>query len=296
MFPFPQLNYNDQVEIIAPASRCKTSELTDLKNLLESWQLKCVISDDIFGDDLLCANSDEKRFNHIKNALENENNKAVICARGGYGSLRLIPELLKIKPPAKKIFIGMSDITALHIFFQQQWGWPTIHGAFSPSKFSFETITAHQSLLFSEKRLSYLPLKGLNAPAQSQQIIHAPIIGGNLSIIQASIGTKWMLDARNKIIFLEEIGERGYRVDRMLEHLKQTGLFDTASAILLGDFLEGNEPNGKNLNNAVLQRFANECSIPVLQIPHIGHGTLNFPLPLGVLAQLELSDVNQLMF
>ena len=121
MKKLPILNSGDFVEVIAPASRCSDNQLQALKELLESWKLNCIIKKDIFGEDLLCAHTDEARFEHLKNALQNPETKAVICARGGYGSLRLIPKLTEIQAPKQvKIFVGMSDITSLHLYLQQQ--------------------------------------------------------------------------------------------------------------------------------------------------------------------------------
>src|SRR5690348_3082 len=116
MQSLPILKPGDSVEVIAPAARCSDQQLTALKELLASWQLNCTVDQHIFGDDLLCANTDEIRFQCLKNALLNPDTKAVICARGGYGSMKLIPALSKLTPPpSPKLFLGMSDITALHL-------------------------------------------------------------------------------------------------------------------------------------------------------------------------------------
>lgn len=288
MHKMPVLVAGDSVEIIAPASRCSDQHLLQLKELLASWQLNCIVADDIFGKDLLCANTDEIRFKSLRNAIENSQTKAIICARGGYGSMRLIPELTKVSPPQQsKLFVGMSDLTALNLYLHQQWGWPILHGALAIDKFSPESIAAFKSVLFGETdqlKLSGIPLNSL---AEKNHFIEANIIGGNLTLVQTGIGTPWQMNASNKIIFLEEIGERGYRIDRMLEHLRQAGAFEKAKAILLGDFINGNEPNGSSLVEPVLERFAKSCEIPVVKIEGLGHGSTNFPLPLGKTVTLQ---------
>ena len=291
-----KLNPGDVVEIIAPASRCSDKNLTELKELLLSWQLKYKIDEDIFGSDLLCANTDENRFNSLKNALLNLESKAVICARGGYGSTRLITELSKVVPPAfKKVFIGMSDATVLNLFLQQKWKWPVIHGALAPDKFSQESIVAVKSILFGEiDQVEFIGLP-LNTLAEKNSTIDAVITGGNLSILQTSIGTLWQVDGKNKIVFIEEVGERGYRIDRMLEHLRQASIFEGVSAILFGDFIGGAEPNGSSLIKPVLERFAQTCKIPVVEIEGIGHGNINFPIPLGTMAKLTLGNKVRVM-
>ncbi|MCC5016326.1 MULTISPECIES: S66 peptidase family protein [unclassified Legionella] len=287
----PVLKPGDSVEIIAPASRCTDEVLSDLNDLLGSWQLNCIIDQAIFGNDLLCANTDEIRFNLLRKALLNSATKAVICARGGYGSMRLLPQLSQITPVnPPKLFVGMSDITAIHLFLEQQWQWPTIHGALARDKFSPESILSLKSILFGDVEQISLSGLPLNELAASDKVIEARLTGGNLTLVQTSIGTIWQLDGQNKIIFLEEVGERGYRVDRMLEHLSQASVFKEAAAILFGDFLTGNEPNGSSLVKPVLERFAQNSPIPVAQIEGIGHGYTNFPLLLGAVAKLQLGE------
>ena len=289
MKTIPRLKAGDSVEIIAPASRSTNHQLAALKALLESWQLRCLVDDAIFGDDLLCAQSDENRLQLLTNALQRPETKAIICVRGGYGSMRLIPALMALpKPDAMKLFVGMSDITALHLFLQQQWQWPTIHGALNVDKFSSESISALKALLFGESDQIILDGSPLNFLAQKPHRLDAEVTGGNLCLVQASIGTPWQLNGADKIIFLEEVNERGYRVDRLLEHLRQAGIFDQAQAIVFGDFLDGNEPDGTCIVPPVLERFAQAMTIPVIQIPGIGHGYINKPLWLGAPATLQL--------
>ncbi|KTD06721.1 S66 peptidase family protein [Legionella jamestowniensis] len=293
MQKLPILKEGDLVEIIAPASRCTDKHLADLKELLVSWGLNCHIDDAIFGDDLLCANDDTQRFSALKKALENPETKAIICARGGYGSLRLIPELTKLSPPVPKIFLGMSDITALLLFFERQWQWPSIHGALAVDKFSSESTEAVRAMLFGLNEIRFVG-KPLNKLAEKPVSLHTSITGGNLSLVQASTGTNWQIDAAGKIILLEEIGERGYRVDRMLTHLLQANVFKDAAAILLGDFSGGAEPDGSTLIQPVLERFAHDCGVPVIQVSGIGHGFINFPVPLGTPVVLDLGQTIQL--
>ena len=295
MKKLPILKQGDFVEIIAPASRCSDSQLNLLKKLLESWQLNCIVKEDIFAEDILCANTDEMRFHHLKNALYHPETKAIICARGGYGSMRLIPKLMELnEPETSKLFVGMSDTTCLQLYLLQQWGWPIIHGAAAPDRFSQESIASLRSLVFGELAEVRFTTTPLNKHAQKNEVIQSSITGGNLAIIQAGIGTSWQLEGGDKIILLEEISERGYRVDRMLEHLQQANIFKNAAAILLGDFLGGNEPDGSSLIEPVLQRFAEHCHIPVLRIAGIGHGPINFPIPCGMVAHLQLGEAAQL--
>lgn len=292
MKQLPILKPGDSVELIAPAFRCTPERIESLKNLFASWQLHCIVPDDIMGTDLLCANSDEIRFQHLKNALLRSETKAIICARGGYGSMRLIPDLLKVSPPSlPKLFLGMSDTTALQLYLQQAWKWPTVHGSVVTDKYSPESIAAVKAILFGEvSQVEFTKLEPLNDLARKEQVINSSLIGGNLCLVQSGVGTKWQIDGADKIIFLEEISERGYRVDRMLEHLQQANIFKDAAAIVFGDFFECEEPNGDSLISPVLQRFAERCSFPVARVKGIGHAFINFPIPLGTAAKLHLGE------
>ncbi len=288
---FPLLEPGHQVEIIAPASRCSDQKLALLRSQLVDWGLNCVISETIFGKDLLCANSDALRFQGLLAALHNDANHAILCARGGYGASRLLPHLYRAAKPQKaKIFIGLSDITALHLFLNQQWGWSSIHGSLSPNVLTAQSVTHLQQLLFSKKNLEFTNLVPLNDAARRPDIFSGRISGGNLTLIQTSLGTPWQIDSTNKILVLEEINERGYKIDRALMQLQQAGVFAQAKAILLGDFLGGEELNGRSYVDSVLERFARQIKAPVVRIPGVGHGATNFALPLNTDCILETTD------
>ena len=273
------------IDIIAPSSSVSPNDLHAVREMLLEWKLTPHIPDDLLGNDLLCANTDEQRFEHLKNALYNDISDAIWCVRGGYGCTRLLPKLAELSPPPhQKLFMGCSDITALHIFLQQQWGWSTLHAP-GAKQAALKEITESDIMAIKnrlEGTLSFnYSLIPLNIPAQKITQINSSITVGNLSLIQASIGTFWQLNAQHKILFLEEVNERGYRIDRMLEHLRQAGIFNNIDALLLGDFIGGEEPAGNTLIEPILQRFANTCPYPVLRCKGIGHGFENHPLPFG---------------
>lgn len=292
------LKPGDVIDIIAPASACPNNErakvLTAVKELLLSWDLIPNIPDAIWGDDLLCANSDAIRLQQLQQALCNKQSKAVWCLRGGYGAMRLLPELKKLPAQPCKLFMGMSDITALHVFLQQQWNWSTLHaGSIRQAALKLikpENITEIKNIIFGqEKTLSY-NLVPMNAAAKNPLTIRSVIAGGNLTLVQTSLGTFWQIDAREKILFLEEISERGYRVDRMLQHLLQAGVFNNVAAVIFGDFIKGVEPDGTSLIDPVLQQFADEQQFAVLRCKGIGHDDFNRPLPLGSETVLMLGE------
>jgi muramoyltetrapeptide carboxypeptidase len=296
--PWQTLKKNSIVDIIAPASGITdTSIIEKVKSLLASWQLTPRIAPDIFGPDLLCANSDEKRFQQLKDALLNSSSQAIWCLRGGYGCTRLIPSLLKLTPPEKsKLFIGFSDITGLHLFFQQKWRWQTLHGPTLNQVVHHlieeENINELKKVIFGQlHELTYL-LTPYHKPATLDSI-QASLTGGSLSLVQASLGTDWQIEAKDKILFLEDVNEVAYRIDRMLQHLQQSGIFTHVKAILFGDFTFSTKLEEEKKIQAVLERFAKEQNFPVLRCPNIGHGKRNRCLPFGIPALLDLNK-NQL--
>jgi muramoyltetrapeptide carboxypeptidase len=289
------LQPGDLVDIIAPGSAYDFTVINKVKDFLAKWELRCHIPKNIFGKDLLCANSDKARFQQLKAALLNKKSKAVWCLRGGYGSARLMSMLNELAAPAhNKLFMGFSDITVLHAFLQRQWRWATLHG---PSlnqcvnnDIAESSVQKLRAIIFGEQQHINFNMAPLNKLAKIKSIIESTIVGGNLCLIQTSIKTWWQPNTKNKIIFLEETNERAYRVDRMLVHLQQAGFFNQIKAVVFGDFTGGLEADGKSLVASVLKRFAEQCNFPVLQVAGIGHGKVNDPIPLGTKTVLQLGS------
>lgn len=291
------LKRGDLVEIIAPGSSCKPEGLQGGLKFLETWGLTPKLPHKIFAPDVICSNTDENRFDHLREALLADDSRAVWCVRGGYGSNRLVPELAKLKKPKgpPKLFIGYSDITTLHTFLNKQWGWPTIHGPMidriGRGLILPKELKELHELFFGERdSITFKGLKPMNAAAKKAGTVKGAVTGGNLMTLQSSIGTKAPWDSKGQIIFIEEIDERGYRVDRMLEQLHQSGHFAKAKAIVFGEFVGGKEADGTNRIPAVLKRFADSLSIPVLSEVEAGHGDMQRPVPFGTSAKLTLGS------
>jgi muramoyltetrapeptide carboxypeptidase len=276
----------DVVDIIAPASSSSVEGLHKGLQFLEGWGLVPRMSPQIFGNDVICANTDENRFDQLKEALLTEDSHAIWCVRGGYGANRLVPELAKLRKPKgpPKLFMGFSDITTLHVFLNTQWGWPTVHGPMIDRIgrgliLEPQIKELHDIYFGDEAKVTFSGLKPMNQAARVSKMIRGPVTGGNLMTLQSVIGTAAPWKTRGKVVFLEEIDERGYRVDRLLEHLNQTGHFAGAKAIVLGEFLGGAETDGSNRVPQVLKRFAESLSIPVMTGIQAGHGDLQRPIP-----------------
>lgn len=291
------LKEGDTVDLVSPGFACTQEELQGALHFLARWGLEPRVPKKIFGKDVLCSNHDEARLKHLKDALASEDSKAIWCVRGGYGSIRLVPELAKMKRPkgAPKLFIGLSDITTLHVFLNQEWGWPTVHGPLldrlgrGAAKPPY--VREMKKLVFGDfDSISFDKLKPMNAQARKTGTVRGPVSGGNLITLQSSIGTKAEWDTSDKILFFEDIGERGYRVDRVLEHFRQLGCFERARAVVFGEFTGGLETDGKTKVPAVLQRFAGDVKIPVLSGVRSGHGLIQRPVPLGTSSELHLGS------
>jgi len=296
------LSPGDVVDIIAPASYSPQEKFQDGINWLKHIGLNPRVPNDIIKPDLFFAAPLDIQFKHLKDALYSDS-KAIWCLRGGYGSMRLIPHLIKLKPPKRpKLFVGFSDITSLHLFLSQSWGWPVIHGrTISQLSIALKQTKDRaflKDLIFGRKESkTFKNLVPLNKSATQALSLSGVITGGNLRMIQSSLGTPWEIRPKGKILFIEDVSEIGYSLDRMFEQLIQARLFDNRiKAIIFGDFTDGKEKNGNDLTSDALLRFASRVPYPVLKGLPAGHGEINYPVPFNVNCQLFLGKKAAITF
>jgi muramoyltetrapeptide carboxypeptidase len=282
------------IALIAPSSTIPEEDVILTQHYLENLGFEVTVPDDLSGEDLLCANSDEKRLFHLQNALNDSAVDVIWLLRGGYGLTRLIPDLLQMKRPEKeKLFIGFSDGTVLHLFLNQFWAWSSLHGA-GANQLAKQTLgsqTIQTTLQAVKKGLSNCPLPllhPLNQPAQKMKALQGVVTGGNLCILTCSLGTDWQINPAGRILFLEDIDERGYRIDRMLNHLDQAHVLEGVKAIIFGDFTRGFEEDGTSKILPVIHRFAESTHLPVFRVEGCGHEKENFPLPFNVEVRFEV--------
>lgn len=287
------------IQLVAPASGIEPEIIEQLKKIV---QLKINVPENLIEKHIVFhANSDENRLVQLKNALYDTSSNTIIWAlRGGYGSARLIEYLSQYpKPETEKIFIGSSDITALHLFLSQRWGWKTIYGPglakildSNQDAQNFERIATIVSK--SKKTLTFNPLIPLNTAALNTKKISGRITGGNLSIVQTSIGTSWQIQTAGKILFLEEVGEKGYRIDRILNHLKQAGLLTNVRAIILGQYSAPDDPQDVSVCEGItvaIERFAKDTQIPVFKNEQFGHGSINYPIIYNAISDIVPNEI-----
>ncbi|MBI2914727.1 MAG: LD-carboxypeptidase [Firmicutes bacterium] len=266
------------------------------------------------------AGSDEERLTDLLDMFADPTVKGIVCARGGYGSLRLVPRLdpdvIRRNP---KVFVGYSDITALHIAFSQKTGLVTFHGPMVASDFGREPSSSDAPSLQTSNPLSNSftegsfvkavteprPLGTIRNPAQAPKILtiapgmaSGPVTGGNLSLVVATLGSPFEIDLRGKILILEETGEEPYRVDRMLTQLIITGKLKHVSGLIFGEIphpilSENSEKHtgraGPSIEDVLLERLC-PLNIPCFYGLAVGHGLEKATVPLGVRATMDAEE------
>lgn len=291
------LEPGDVVDIIAPGSATDQKLVLQGVEALAAWGLKARYTQGIVSPSHpYLAQTDEFRFRDLKRALLAKDSKAVWCLRGGYGAIRLLPQLARLKAPATpKLLIGYSDITSLHTFISQKWKWSTLHAPLI-DRIAEGTVTELEvrdlknAIFGKEKVLKFENLVAMNSAAQKKRTIKATISGGNLVVLQSTLGTPFEFKPEG-IVFFEEVGERGYRVDRMLVQMEQAGTFKKAKAVIFADFLKGQEPNSdKEYWSLAVDDFAGRMKIPVLKGLQAGHAIPNRPVPINTPSTLALGS------
>ncbi len=233
----PFLKAGDTVAIVAPSGILKNrnDEVAQAVALIESWGLHAVVGKHVFSKDNHFAGTDAERCEDFQNAMDDPTISAIWCARGGYGTVRILDKLdyttFKKHP---KWLIGYSDITALHNQFHNA-GFQSMHALMCvslPKDITDikETVATFKSTIFGQP-VNYT-LKGSTYNRVGEA--HGPLVGGNLTILHTMLGSKESIDTTGKIVFIEEIGEYKYHIDRMLQSMKRAGYFDNCAGVLVG--------------------------------------------------------------
>ena len=232
------------------------------------------------------AGSDERRFSELASALADTGSRAVFCARGGYGMMRLLPRLEGIAVAAKPV-IGFSDIIALHQMLQRQ-GLVSIHGPVLTQLSRLDAGTHERLFGLLESGAPAADLTGEEAYVDG--IAEGPLLGGNLSVLTRLLGTPFLARLEGAILLLEDVGERPYRLDRMWTHLALAGVFRQVRGIVLGDFTGCEEKDAEYSSADVLRELAAATGVPCAAGFPIGHGTQNQTVPLGVRVRVDAGN------
>lgn len=281
-----KLKIGDTIGIIAPAGKSR-SDMEEVRNTLNGYGYKVKIGESCYLNYKgYMAGEDYIRARDLENMFLDKEVDAIMCLRGGYGSTRILDlidyDIVRDNP---KVFIGFSDITALHIVFNQQCNLITYHGimaARSPIWDKFSYLSLLKAINFRNN----LIIK--NPPNEEIQVLNdgianGKLVGGNLALLVASLGTKYEIDTKNKILFIEEIGEYIYRLDRMLNHLYLAGKFEDCNGIIFGDFEDCRKSNSEDCNvEELLEEIAIRCNKPTLYNVKSGHCMPMVTIPLGI--------------
>jgi muramoyltetrapeptide carboxypeptidase len=284
----PFLKSGDTIGIVATARWIDEVALRPAIDLFESWGLKVIVASNAHSRHFQLAGNDELRTRCLQEMLDRDDVQAVIVARGGYGTVRLIDHLdfsgIRKNP---KWICGFSDVTVLHNALNNL-GIATIHG---PMPFTFEEATAEsisslKNCLFGENRVLHI-----SGVFTSKTIGETSITGGNLSVIASQLGSVTQIKTQGKFIFLEDIDEMIYHIDRMLIALKRAGIFDSCAGIISGGFsslrdntkafgFSNDNPWGQNPDE-MIRFISEELNLPLLEGFPAGHIANNEAFYLG---------------
>jgi len=283
------LQNNDLVALVSPAGMLSDSQIVEkAQNLLQKWGLQSYVAPHALKQNGHFAGSDAERLKDLQEAVENPEVKMIWALRGGYGSIHIVDDLdLSALQKQPKLLAGFSDITILHQKWQQA-GYESLH-AFMPvqlkNKISREVVKQTKNAIFG-RDMNYSFKK--HAFTKDFNQIKATVTGGNLANLYSLLGTNLDFDTTGKILFIEDVGEQLYQIDRMMIALKKAGKLDKLEALLVGQFTDipKNKPAfGKTLEAIILEHTG--MDYPVIFGVPIGHITENYPLMLG--RELELT-------
>jgi muramoyltetrapeptide carboxypeptidase len=281
------LQPGDMVGIVAPAGAFDHMKLHRGISVLEQMGFSVFTPKGLFEKEDYLAGSDEHRAHLLNELFQEPSIKAVICARGGFGSIRILSLLdYEMIRESRKIFVGFSDITALLSVFETRCGLISFHGPMitSLADADKESMDAMYRALTSNRKLTIKPAKGVTLkPGVSAGIV----TGGNLATLCHLVGTPFEPDLDGHILVLEDIGEPHYKIDRMLIQMKLAGCFNKLAGLALGSFEDCGTLEGVY---RIVEKIFKDFSFPVLAGFEIGHGKTNITFPVGLKATLDADN------
>jgi muramoyltetrapeptide carboxypeptidase len=297
------LSAGDTVAIISPATAVTDpDDLARAKEVINYFQLQAVYGKNSLKGKGYKTRTIEERLVDLHSAFSDKNIKAVFCIRGGYGSPELLDKIdYKLIRNNPKIFLGYSDITALNIAIYQKSGIFTFHGPMMLSAFTPFTTEYFRKALFEKTPIG--EIKNNNAKSNFRAVhptrtivsgkAEGRLIGGNLSLISDTMGTPYEIDTKDKILFIEEVGEEPFRIDRMLTQLRLAGKLQSAKGIIFGecaDCVPNKYDASRNWDYSlgeILDNILDDLKVPVFYGLTIGHTSDQLTTPIGAMAQID---------
>ena len=289
----PYLKKGDTIGITCPAGYMPADKAATCIQTLQQWGYEVMVGKTLGSDSTnYFSGTDEERLNELQAMLDDESIKAILCGRGGYGLGRIIDQIdfSKFKKSPKWI-IGFSDITVLHCHFNGKLKIASLHApmaaAFNDGGFSNEFVQSLQKTLTGKKTSYSCDINPFNKQGKAS----GELVGGNLALLTHLIGTPSDINTKNKILFIEDIGEYLYNVDRMFYQLKRSGKLEKLAGLIIGGFTDMKDttrPFGKTVYE-IISEVVKEYNYPVcFQFP-VSHEKENYTLKVGVKYKLDIS-------
>ena len=293
------LKPGDKIGIISTARKISKEKIDQAIRVFEDWGLQVEPGKHLFSEDNQFAGTDEQRAADLQSMLDDEKIRAIICARGGYGTARIIDRIdfsRFISNP--KWIVGYSDATVLHSHIHSNFSIETMHGImplnFSKNPRGSEAILSLKKALFGEPVSYRLEPHPLNRKGTNKGMV----VGGNLSILYSMNGTSSDINTKNKILFIEDLDEYLYHIDRMMMNLKRSGKLSNLAGLIIGGMTEMNDnevPFGKTAYEIIAESVT-EYSYPVCFGFPAGHILDNRVLIVGREAEMLVDDAVSLIF
>lgn len=296
----PYLKKGDTIGITCPAGFITAEDIQPALNKMQEWGFTVKIGDTVGKKDFTFGGTDEERLKDFQQMLDDKTVKAIMCARGGYGAVRIIDGIdFKKFSLHPKWIIGFSDVTVIHAHLNKNFGIASIHSKMCnsfPADWSkaepiqIETIESIQKCLAGEKMRYTATPNEKNKMGNAEGIL----IGGNLKTLETLAGSKSDINTDGKILFVEDTGEYLYSIDRMFWNLKRTGKLSKLKGLIIGGFKikaaeDPAEEFGKNIYDIVLEKISG-YNYPVCFDFPVGHQKNNFALKCGVKHQLAVTN------
>ena len=292
------LKSGDRVALAAPARAVSPDEMAPAIKMIQSWGLEVVEPEGLYEREGQLAGNDAHRAAQMQSLLDDPSIKAIICCRGGYGSVRIIDSIdFRHFTESPKWIVGYSDITVMHSHIHANIGLPTLH-AIMPINFpsdlcpTLATESMRRALFGEPLDIEWL-LDENSTVDEGFKIDNVEIVGGNLSILYSLLGSRSQIDTRGKILLIEDLDEYLYHIDRMMQALGRAGMFDRVAALMVGgmsDMHDNTIPFGLTAMQ-IIARIADTYNLPLLTGAPFGHiGDANLAIPLGQKINISVSN------
>lgn len=287
-----KLNSNSTIGIISPASPCDLDKLESSIRYIENLGFNIKKGKHIYDKWGYLCGSDIDRSSDLTNMFLDDSVDMILCIRGGYGTMRILPyidfDLIKSHP---KIFAGFSDITTLLNYISLKCNLTTFHSPMLTSNFNdkYTFKSFFNTLKFGNSPYIIENPPNIKVKALTDKKIEGQLVGGNLSLISSTIGTAYEIDTKDKILFIEEVGEPCYKIDRMLTQLDLSGKLNCCKGFILGQFTNCTYSKGQNriiLKDIIKDKIL-KFKKPTLINFMTGHSYPNLTLPIGAKIKLN---------